>query len=206
MDTHSIEKHIIPIKSSDPIINHELLSEVEDIDEYFESKRKQGMAYILDVFENELKIDDTISDYIETDRFMCENERKFLLFYEKCFEANDELCIIDFRRDSLIERLSAIIGIWDNILDQCDKELFLELLFVLKLNNNQLFEVRERSIFLLIVKLIYRNMSCPPDLIFIKNPMKTFYNYGCNFLLTFNKDTKKEEYIHLARQVNLFIR
>jgi hypothetical protein len=206
MNTNTIEGSIIPIESTDSIMNNKFLSEVEDIDEYFESKKEQGMAFILDVFEDELKTDDEIFEYTETDRFMYENESKFLLFYEKCFESNDRSCIIDFRKDSLISQLGAITGIWDNILDQCDKELFLELLFALKLNKNQMFEIRDKNIFILIVKLMYRNMSCPPDLIFIKNPMKSFYNYGCNFLLTFDEATRKEDYICLAKQSNLYMR
>ncbi|MDT2660323.1 hypothetical protein P7E02_10610 [Enterococcus hulanensis] len=184
---------------------YKLFFDVEDYhDVVVEATRLKKVA-ILDVFKETMQIGDPRLDLLSNEYFRLSQENKYLSFFERVFEINDNEAYIDFGGE---DDKSKIIESIDNdfeALDKIDRLIYMNQIDILNNGDNYIYKIENINLLKLFIKGFLREKIWN-SLYFNSHPMVLISNYDLSLPIIIDNNQDKELYEKIANENNLFFR
>lgn len=160
---------------------------------------------ILDVFEHTMNQDDPRVNLLTNDYFRLSQESKYLTFFEKVFELNDNQAYIDLGGEADKDKIIKIIERQSEGLDKIDKLILLNQVDVMNDVNNYIYKIENINILKSFVKGFLREKIWN-SLYFSSHPMLLIANYDLSLPIIVDNTQDKTIYEKMATENDLFFR
>ena len=184
---------------------YKLFFDVEDYhDVVVEATRLKKVA-ILDVFKETMQIGDPRLDLLSNEYFRLSQENKYLSFFERVFEINDNEAYIDLGGE---DDKSKIIESIDNdfeALDKIDRLIYMNQIDIINNGDNYIYKIDNINLLKLFIKGFLREKIWN-SLYFNSHPMILVSNYDLSLPIIIDNDKDKKLYEKIANENNVFLR
>jgi len=169
-----------------------------------EATRRKKMA-ILDVFNETMQIGDPRLDLLSNEYFRLSQENKYLSFFERVFEINDNEAYIDLGGEDDKSKITKIMDRQCEGLDKIDRLIYVNQIDILNNGDNYIYKIVNINLLKLFIKGFLREKIWN-SLYFNSHPMILVSNYDLSLPIIIDNDKDKKLYEKIANENNLFLR
>ena len=170
--------------------------------ELVEEATRRKKSAILDVFNETMQIGDPRLNLLSNEYFRLSQENKYLSFFERVFEINDNEAYIDFGgeddKNKIIERIESHC----EGLDKIDRLIYMNQIDILNNGNNYMYKIENINLLKMFIKGFLREKIWNS----LSHPMILIANYDLSLPIIIDNDKDKKLYEKIANENNLFLR
>ena len=199
---YEISINIPKLKIVENDYRKDFISNISEIDDFFEKVTTKYPNVILDIFETKLEKNDDRLPLLDDEYFRLCEEQKYLKFIEEVFEINSNKCYVNIPfYDTNINYILQTL----NNLDLIDKYIFLNQELNFKNKNNQYFLIDNINLLRTFLKAMIREVI-KIDLYFDKKPLLLFSNFDLSLPLVFKTTKDMSMYKKVSNNHGLYFR
>lgn len=169
-----------------------------------EATRLKKVA-VLDVFNETMQIGDPRLNLLSNEYFRLSQENKYLSFFERVFEINDNEAYIDLGGEDDKSKITKIMDRQCEGLDKIDRLIYVNQIDILNNGNNYIYKIENINLLKLFIKGFLREKIWN-SLYFNSHPMVLISNYDLSLPIIIDNDKDKKLYEKIANENNLFLR
>ena len=169
-----------------------------------EATRLKKVA-VLDVFNETMQIGDPRLDLLSNQYFRLSQENKYLSFFERVFEINDNEAYIDLGGEGDKSKITKIMDRQCERLDKIDRLIYVNQIDVLNNGDNYIYKIGNINLLKLFIKGFLREKIWN-SLYFNSHPMILISNYDLSLPIIIDNNKDKKLYEKIANENNLFLR
>lgn len=160
---------------------------------------------VLDVFNETMQIGDPRLDLLSNEYFRLSQENKYLSFFERVFEINDNEAYIDLGGEDDKSKITKIMDRQCEGLDKIDRLIYVNQIDVLNNGDNYIYKIGNINLLKLFIKGFLREKIWN-SLYFNSHPMILISNYDLSLPIIIDNNKDKQLYEKIANENNLFFR
>ncbi|MBS6430366.1 hypothetical protein ACHEVJ_06870 [Enterococcus raffinosus] len=169
-----------------------------------EATRLKKVA-VLDVFNETMQIGDSRLSLLSNEYFRLSQENKYLSFFERVFEINDNEAYIDLGGEDDKSKITKIMDRQCERLDKIDRLIYVNQIDVLNNGDNYIYKIGNINLLKLFIKGFLREKIWN-SLYFNSHPMILLSNYDLSLPIIIDNNKDKQLYEKIANENNLFFR
>ncbi|MEO1769338.1 hypothetical protein [Candidatus Enterococcus ferrettii] len=177
----------------------------EDYVELVKEATRHKKSAILDVFNETMQIGDPRLDLLSNEYFRLSQEYKYLSFFERVFEINDNEAYIDLGGEDDKSKITKIMDRQCEGLDKIDRLIYVNQIDVMNNGNNYIYKIENINLLKLFIKCFLREKIWN-SLYFNSHPMMLISNYDLSLPIIIDNDKDKKLYEKIANENNVFLR
>jgi hypothetical protein len=160
---------------------------------------------VLDVFNETMQIGDPRLDLLSNEYFRLSQENKYLSFFERVFEINDNEAYIDLGGEDDKSKITKIMDRQCEGLDKIDRLIYVNQIDVLNNGDNYIYKIGNINLLKLFIKGFLREKIWN-SLYFNSHPMILISNYDLSLPIIIDNNKDKKLYEKIANENKLFLR
>ncbi|GAA2938832.1 hypothetical protein [Enterococcus raffinosus] len=169
-----------------------------------EATRLKKVA-VLDVFNETMQIGDPRLSLLSNEYFRLSQENKYLSFFGRVFEINDNEAYIDLGGEDDKSKITKIMDRQCERLDKIDRLIYVNQIDVLNNGDNYIYKIGNINLLKLFIKGFLREKIWN-SLYFNSHPMILISNYDLSLPIIIDNNKDKQLYEKIANENNLFLR
>ena len=169
-----------------------------------EATRLKKVA-VLDVFNETMQIGDSRLSLLSNEYFRLSQENKYLSFFERVFEINDNEAYIDLGGEDDKSKITKIMDRQCERLDKIDRLIYVNQIDVLNNGDNYIYKIGNINLLKLFIKGFLREKIWN-SLYFNSHPMILVSGYDLSLPIIIDNNKDKQLYEKIANENNLFLR
>lgn len=177
----------------------------EDYVELVKEATRHKKSAILDVFNDTMQIGDQRLNLLSNEYFRLSQENKYLSFFERVFEINDNEAYIDLGGEDDKSKITKIMDRQCEGLAKIDRLIYMNQIDILNNGNNYIYKIENINLLKLFIKGFLREKIWN-SLYFNSHPLILVSGYDLSLPIIFDNDKDKKLYEKIANEHNLFFR
>ncbi|WP_429959070.1 hypothetical protein [Enterococcus sp. AZ196] len=184
---------------------YKLFFDATDYHELIVEATRRKKSAILDVFNKTMQIGDPRLNLLSNEYFRLSQENKYLSFFERVFEINDNEAYIDLGGEDDKGKITKVMDRQCEGLDKIDRLIYVNQIDVLNNGDNYIYKIGNINLLKLFIKGFLREKIWN-SLYFNSHPMILVSNYDLSLPIIIDNDIDKKLYEKIANENNLFLR